>query len=153
MDKQILNEFANQCAKLFEHKTREDGTSFYSLKDREKNTNLDEMIRNVHKVYFGTIFPNDWIYEQIYLSFYKYDEFDDAADFIDSAHTATDVYTSDLLKWASEYFSDYLDHATCSHQHKYFTDIIREAQERAITDIRHAVVGFIHGNFDYYEDY
>lgn len=89
---------ARSFAESFETATRDDGTTFYRLKDGSPGWMADA-IRKSH----DDELPDDWRYETCSDLAEQIAEYEDGSDACDAAYemadTLTMVYTSDLFKW------------------------------------------------------
>jgi hypothetical protein len=90
-------------ASHFETKTRDDGSTFVTLKDDTPRW-LKEAVREAHQ---GTL-PNDWIYAECRAAAEAFDDGrlttdEDDDDVHSHADGRVDVYTKELFQWAADF--------------------------------------------------
>lgn len=87
-----------EIQKHFELKQRDNGESFYSLKDNDKPEWLHDAIYQAH----DGMLPDDYIYQWVYDAVCAYDDYDGDIDRV-YGDLEGDIYNHALLKWLSSH--------------------------------------------------
>ena len=99
---------ATELAQSFVSDKREDGTTFYKIKDDAPDW-LGEISHKFHEA-VDDRFPDDWIYEQAERLAGLIAEKDDADEARDCtgewADSGVDVYNADLTKWLASHLAN-----------------------------------------------
>ena len=132
----------------FEKKTRDNGETFYFLKESEWKNALQSLIHDIHKDHFNHCMPHDWIYYQVHSAFCDFVSYigDDTRDFCElSLDVQPDIYTNDLLEWAKyPMFREWIETANSEiGRPETFEQEISQAQFLAIEAIYNDVWEFM----------
>lgn len=134
---------------FFESKKRNNGETFFCLKDGEWHERLQNLMRRVHLDYFFDSLPCDWIYFQTYWAFDALKDCEDEETFDDLfAEIQADYSACDLMEWAKkgyarEYIDDFVKNRGIG---SCIIEIVQNGQIYAIEEIYQAVWQFIKAN-------
>lgn len=101
--KTMFQRVAEELNNAFESDTRDDGSTFYKLKDdRPEWLQGSDVMMAVHSALDDRL-PDDWVYETAYYLAEQISDCDDADEARDKtgewADSLVDVYNHDRLKW------------------------------------------------------
>lgn len=107
-----VQELAESFLKHFEQKTRDNGDTFYCLKDDAPEA-LQDLVREAH----GRMFPDDYKYEFIHDALIAISENDDAENAV--SELEEDCYNSGLLRWLASHHEreTYVNNAVGEYGH------------------------------------
>lgn len=147
-------EIAKQLAEAFTTDTRNDGATFYKLRDGSPQWMTDA----IHAAH-GDILPMDWIYEHCSrmadnLNEYEPEQWDDSVS--EWADGLVDVYNADLARWLSLHldFAEYVDNATqeLGHSDRGIFGDIAMGQYSLLENIAYALIQAVREQAEDLED-
>lgn len=139
--KQYHNHFERRERILYKGSPDEKTQTFYVCKD-DCPAVLQDFVYRVHKEYFESCLPNDWVYDTIHSAF-----LDLADNELDDIHLEADPYYSQLYEWFGNPYADYYCERVIAdrlaHIDRGIYDIIGWAQWQAKQNIYYAVNEFM----------
>lgn len=147
-------EIAKQLAEAFTTDTRNDGATFYKLRDGSPQWMTDA----IHAAH-GVILPMDWIYEHCSrmadnLNEYEPEQWDDSVS--EWADGLVDVYNADRARWLSLHldFAGFVDEAVeeFGHSDQGVMGDIGMGQYKLLEQIAYALVSAVREQAEDLED-
>ncbi len=132
--------FAQELYESFETKTRDDGSVYVTCPGESP---ARELVQNVHFTCFEYMFPNDWVYQSVR------DICEGIAENNESLDSLLDVYTHDLIEWASNpSFRMWVEEAMEQEHYTSLDAAITAGQYAALTCIAYTVESWIESHVE-----
>lgn len=140
-----LTEFVQTLVNSFQIKTRDDGTTFYCVKDDEPEY-ISDLCYDVH----GGMLPDDYIYQFLVEALeYIDDNIDDLTDDLDDIDVYDacdpDYMNSDLLRWVSSNLlrMNYCDEVLKEYQLDQLAHVLMQAQQNERVEVLQDTINWI----------